>query len=200
MALPRLLGRIRRLWAADEFTSLKLREEFESKYGIVVGLYSYGCFAPGRIDRNTTIGRYCSFAQTSVVLNRNHPTDFLSTTPYLFNSRLGMVEVDAFPYSQCEIGDDVWLGHNSVVTASARRVGRGAVIAAGAVVTQDVAPYTIVAGVPARVVRQRFADDVIEKVEATRWWEWDLGRLRQELASRPELLLRPSAFFGRPTP
>lgn len=183
-----LVGRGR----SDEFTDPKLRKEFAQKYNIVVGMYSYGCFDRSRIDPNTTIGRYCSFARTAVVLNRNHGLSFIGTTPYLYNAQLGLVEKDAFEYVNCEIGDDVWLGHNSVVAPSCRRVGRGAVLAAGAVATGDVPPYAIMAGVPARQVRLRFEESVIRQIESTRWWEWDLQELKRRLERTPDVVLRPA--------
>jgi hypothetical protein len=114
----------------------------------------------------------------------------------LYNSRLGCVSKDAFDYDSCEIGDDVWLGHNSVVAPGCRSIGRGAVLAAGAVATESVAPYAIMAGVPARQVRLRFEDSVIRDIEATRWWEWDLPELRRRLAASPDLILRPADYFA----
>lgn len=192
-----LKGLARRLGLTpDEFTDLKLRARFARQHAINVGLYSYGCFDSTRIDPNTTIGRYCSFARTAVVLNRNHGVDFLAMTPYLFNASLKLVDRDVFEYAPCEIADDVWVGHNAVIAPSCRSVGRGAVIGAGAVVTRDVAPYAIVAGVPAREVRRRFAPSVIDQIEATRWWDWDLDELRRRLRDEPELVYRPASFFG----
>ena len=107
-----------------------------------------------------------------------------------------MVDTDQIPYLTCDIEDDVWVGHNAAIAPSARRVGRGAIVAAGAVVTADVEPYTIVAGVPARLVRRRFDGDVIQRIEALRWWEWDLDRLRQEMQTKPEMVYRPSDYFA----
>jgi acetyltransferase-like isoleucine patch superfamily enzyme len=189
-----LLGRRR----PDEFTDGKLRADFAARYNIVVGLYSYGCFDRSRIDPNTKIGRYCSFASTAVVLNRNHGLSFIGTTPYLYNARLGCVPCDSFDYDGCEIGDDVWLGHNSTVAPGCRRIGRGAVVAAGAVVTDNVAPYAVMAGVPARQVRLRFEPSVIRQIDATRWWEWDLPELQRRLAESPDLILHPAEHFSRP--
>jgi virginiamycin A acetyltransferase len=193
-----LRGLARRLGfrGPDEFTDLKLRSRFKRDHAIDVGLYSYGCFDRSRVDPNTTIGRYCSFAQTAVVLNRNHGVEFLGTTPYLYNSSLKLIDRDAFDYASCDIGDDVWVGHNAVLAPSCRRVGRGAVIGAGAVVTKDVPPYAVVAGAPAQMIRSRFDPDVIGGIEATRWWEWDLAELRRRLRDEPDLVLRPASHFS----
>ena len=78
------------------------------------------------------------------------------------------------------IGHDVWIGHGAVILPG-RSVGDGAVIAAGAVVTRDVAPYTIVAGVPAKVVRERFPAEIAARLQAVGWWDWEHGRLREAL-------------------
>jgi acetyltransferase-like isoleucine patch superfamily enzyme len=195
MSVIDLARRIKRRFEPDEMVDLKLRAQFKARHNIEVGLYSYGCFDRGRIDPNTTIGRYCSFAPTAVVLNRNHGMQFIGTTPYLYNHGLGMVAKDAFDYQACEIGDDVWVGHNAIITPSVHRIGRGAVIAAGAVVTKNVAPYAIVAGNPAKELRRRFSPPVIEAIEASRWWEWDVAELRRRLHEDPGFVLSPSARF-----
>ena len=70
------------------------------------------------------------------------------------------------------LAEDVWVGSN-VVILSGVKIGRGAIIAAGSVVTKDVAPYSIVGGVPAKVIKMRFSDEVIKKIENSRWWEWN---------------------------
>lgn len=177
-------------------TSLVLREQFKS-HGIVVGLYSYGCFDPNRIGRGVTIGRYCSFADTSRIFTRNHGIGYISTTPYLYNRHLGMVEEDTIENIPCVIEDDVWMGHNAIIVPGAKHVGRGAVIAAGAVVTRPVDPYTIVGGNPAQEIRKRFDEDIIEKIEATRWWERDLEQLRQMVRDEPDLVFDPTRHFRR---
>jgi len=79
------------------------------------------------------------------------------------------------------IGNDVWIGHGVIVLPGVT-VGDGAVLAAGAVVTKDVPPYTIVGGVPAKVIRARFAADIAAQLQAIAWWNWPLEKLMTNLA------------------
>jgi len=81
----------------------------------------------------------------------------------------------------CRIGHDSWIGHGATIMPGVT-VGIGAVVGAGAVVTKDVAPYAIVAGVPARPIRKRFSDETIERLLAVAWWEWDRKRLEERFA------------------
>jgi hypothetical protein len=78
------------------------------------------------------------------------------------------------------LGHDVWIGHGAIVLPG-RRIGTGAVIGAGAVVTRDVPPYAIAVGNPARVLRQRFAPAIAERLLTLAWWDWDHERLRVAL-------------------
>ena len=76
------------------------------------------------------------------------------------------------------IGTDVWIGYEAVVTAGVH-IGNGAIIAARAVVTKDVPPYTIVGGVPARPIRKRFDEEVIRTLETLKWWDWPAEKIRR---------------------
>lgn len=78
------------------------------------------------------------------------------------------------------IGHDVWIGHGATVLPGVT-VGNGAVIGAGAVVAKDVAPYTIVGGVPAKLIRERFGREIAERFGKLAWWDWDHARLRDAL-------------------
>lgn len=192
MTLKAIIRRIMAGRQIDEFTDLNIRAAFAQRYNIDIGLYSYGCFDRSRVDPNTTIGRYCSFARTAHIFNRNHGTTYLSTTPYLYNATLGFVDSDTIPYDTCEVSDDVWIGHNALITASARKIGRGSVVAAGAIVTRDVEPYTIVAGAPAVAIRRRFEDTVIERIEGLRWWEWTIEELKDYTKANPDMVFTPT--------
>jgi acetyltransferase-like isoleucine patch superfamily enzyme len=127
---------------------------------------------------HTTIGRYCSIATTVRVENRNHPLTRKSTHAFFFNPELGYCPEDTVAYVPLEIGNDVWMGHYAVVLPHVRRIGDGAVIAAGAVVNKDVPPFAVVVGNPARIVRYRFSPGTIAELLNEKWWEKSLEELR----------------------
>lgn len=175
----------------NEFESNFLRKFMLNKFSIEIGMYSYGCFDKNRIPKNTIIGRYCSFSRTAVILNGNHGLGYRSLHPFLYNVKLGVVERESIERTSCVIEDDVWLGHNAIVLPSVSRIGRGAVIAAGAVVTKDVPRYAVVAGVPAEVIKYRFSDDVILDIEASEWWTMTKKQFKTKLLSDPDFFYSP---------
>lgn len=176
-----------------EYDNLKLRAFFRRTYDIDVGLYSYGCFDRWRMPGPLTIGRYCSISKTVRVSTDNHPVSALTTHPALYERAFGVVAQDRLHPARLVIEDDVWIGHNVVILAGCKHIGRGAVIGAGAIVTRDVAAYAIMAGNPARKLRDRFAPDLAAAIDASRWWEMDLAALRQLLADDPDIVFAPSA-------
>lgn len=180
------------LLRSNEFESTRLREYFAKSFGIRVGLYSYGCFDPKRIPRNTTVGRYCSFAPSAQIFNGNHGLGFLSMHPYLYNTAFGIVESETIKRTACTIEDDAWLGHNSIILPSVSSIGRGAVVAAGAVVTKNVPPYAIVAGNPAKIIKFRFSPEVIAYIESTKWWLLSKAELAQLASQDQDLAYRPA--------
>jgi acetyltransferase-like isoleucine patch superfamily enzyme len=150
-------------------------------YGVDVGMYTMGgCFMPYAFGRNTTIGRYTSIALSAFAATDNHPMHYKSMHGFFFNPELGVVDtgLDSRPL---DIGNDVWLGHNSIIMPEVATIGDGAVVAGGAVVNKNVPPYAVVVGNPARVVRYRFAPEVIDQLLAERWWDKDLSELKNHL-------------------
>ena len=120
---------------------------------------------------------------------------FLLSSIYLYNASLGVVAQDTIDFSQVEFEDDVWVGHNAIITPSVRKIGRGSVIAAGAVVTKDVPRYAIVAGNPAVVIKYRFSMELIEKVEQSKWWLEDKPYIEQLIGLNSPMLFSPETYF-----
>jgi phosphonate metabolism protein (transferase hexapeptide repeat family) len=135
----------------------------------------------------SAIGKFCSIAAHVRINPGNHPMWRASQAHFSYRSSKywpdAADEADFFAWRRAHpvtIGHDVWIGHGAIVLPG-RSIGTGAVIAAGAVVTHDVAPYAVIAGVPARPVKQRFADDIAARLMALAWWNWSHERLGDAL-------------------
>ena len=142
---------------------------------VKVGLYSY--MNNGAIRGAATIGRYCSIGRNVTIAASQHPVAWMTTHPFTFDPRfrpagLGMAS------RPTTIGNDVWIGDNALIMSGVT-IGDGAVIGAAAVVTKDVAPYRIVGGVPAKVIRERFPADLSRGLVAMRWWTYHPRHLRK---------------------
>lgn len=177
------------IFETDSFHSASMRRILWERHGVKVGAYSYGpCLVPGAFPSGVTVGRYVSIAGNVRVILRNHPMDRLSTHPFFFNSRLGYVEEDQTLVGSLVIDHDAWIGEAAMIGPSCRRIGLGAIVAAGSVVTKDVPDFTIVGGVPAKPIRTRFDEAEQQAVRETRWWE----RTMEELASERAWFERPA--------
>jgi acetyltransferase-like isoleucine patch superfamily enzyme len=175
-----------------QFDNLALRRYFSERHDIVVGLYSYGCFDRWRMPGPLRVGRYCSFASTVRSALQNHPVDGLTTHPALYDPGMGVVKEGLETPQPLVIEDDVWVGQNALILPGCKFIGRGAIIGAGSVVTRDVEPYAIVAGNPAKMLRRRFAPELAEAIEASRWWDMDLPELRRLVEACPDAAFKPT--------
>lgn len=161
------------------FLSETLRKIFRDYHDIDIGLYSYGWFHPGSIAEHTKIGRYCSIGPRVCILPQNHPVTFKSTHPYFYNSLFGYIEKEVVPVKKLKIGNDVWIGQNALILGQVNKIGDGAVIGAGAVVTKDIPDYAVVAGVPAKVIKYRFSVESIQKLKKEQWWNKSIEELKE---------------------
>ncbi len=155
-------------------TRTHLREGI-ARHGWVVGEHSYG--APTIVDGQygpLSIGRYCSIAGEVRIIVSNHVSNTATTYPF---ASLGQFWPSAPAHGVDHVGKGVTIGHSVWIGAGTTilpgaEIGDGAVIGAMAVVTGKIPPFAVAAGNPARIVRQRFDDPTVQRILATRWWDW----------------------------
>lgn len=130
---------------------------------------------------NAQIGKFCSIASNVTIGAAEHPTSWVSTSPVFedvknsgTNIRFAYEELP--PTKKTYIGNDVWIGAGTMIKQGVK-IGNGAVIGAMAMVTKDVPPYAIVAGIPAKIIRSRFPENIIKELEEIKWWNLDDGTL-----------------------
>lgn len=152
--------------------------------GADVGAYTY--IGNNTDVENAIIGKFCSIADHCRIGMASHSLDYLSTSP-IFTERVNGSKESWIEEDVCTgvsksviVGNDVWIGSHVLIVGGVK-IGDGAVIGAGAVVVKDIPPYSVVAGVPARVIRYRFSEDVVAKLQEIKWWDMSEGELRSKL-------------------
>lgn len=178
-----------------------------SLYRVRLGVFSYVRDAQV-VD--ATIGAFCSIGPGARIGGfGKHPTHWVSTHPAFYaqpsDGRRTLADGAHFvdEHAPVTIGNDVWIGIGAMVFDGVT-IGDGAIVGAGAIVLRDVAPYSVVAGVPAKVVRQRFPQAIVDRLLSTRWWARDLETLRRLAplfrADDPTPLLQALEEQDRPGP
>lgn len=121
------------------------------------------------------IGKYCQIGAYVAMHSTNHPINYLSTyiNKNLFDGEL----INLKENNKITIGNDVWIGHNVIIVGHVS-IGNGAILAAGSVITKDVPNYAIVAGVPAKVIKYRFSEKIIQEIEELKWWDKNDNELK----------------------
>ena len=136
---------------------------------------------------NTTVGKFANIAAMTRIGPTDHPMQTASLHHFLYRSSAYWEDASddtaffaARHARRTVIGPDTWIGHGAIIKPDVT-IGAGAIIASGAVVTKDVAPYMIVAGLPAKPLRARFTPQIAERLQALAWWDWSHDALRTAL-------------------
>lgn len=170
---------------------------------IQIGLYSYA--RTGTIRYLDRIGRYCSIGPGVTIGEGEHPTTWLSTSPTQYTLEqfsfyppekerakarkiARTAENNDGATGMVTIGNDVWIGGGATIRRGVK-IGDGAIIAGNAFVTKDVEPYTIVAGLPAKPVRRRLPDRIVEDLLDLQWWRFDINDLAGMPFDQPERMI-----------
>lgn len=163
---------------------------------ILKSMIGFGTYVgDGSFVASAKIGRFSSIAENLRIVIGNHPTkDFVTTYPsfyYNTSSQIGYTfhkgepifkGLEKFPKGEKKfhviIGNDVWIGCNCLIMEGVK-IGDGAIIGAGAVVTKDVPPYSVVVGVPAKVIKFRFSEEQIQALDSIKWWNWPIETIEE---------------------
>ena len=170
-------------------------------YHAKLGRYSYT--GPNTTIMHASIGSFCSLSWNISIGGADHDYTRITQHSFLYSDRDGLRGNNSPAYDRfsknLHIGSDVWISAGAVVTRGVT-IGHGAVIGANSVVTKDVPPYAIVVGAPAKVVKYRFNDDIIDQLLALNWWDWTLEEIKVNyatLSNKPNLEQLKKLCVGR---
>jgi len=176
--------RIRRLIYGQNASLIEARRLLLTEQKLLsaykVGKWSYGTpkVIRWRSNQILEVGKFCSFAEDTVImLGGEHHSEFVSTFPFgrFFDEKFS--DNHEWTRGNVRIGNDVWIGRGALILSGVA-IGDGAIVGAESVVAKDIPPYAVVVGNPARVIRKRFDDEIIEALLRIRWWDWSDEKVR----------------------
>lgn len=160
------------------------------RYGDIWGLDlgRYTCIGRVSTIQETKIGSFCALADYLTIGCDDHDYKMITTHPFWHDTSWGISEDEAFcaeyrrkEYEQpCEIGNDVWMGAGVMVCRNVV-IGNGCVIGAGAIITKDIPPYSVVVGVPGKVIKKRFYDEIIDRLQRANWWDLPIDVIKKHI-------------------
>ena len=148
---------------------------------------SYSYIGPRTILIYVEVGKFCSIASDCLIGLATHPLKNISTSP-IFVSKTNATKYkwsteDVFnEVNKVNIGNDVWIG-TKVIILGGIKIGNGAVIGAGSIVTKDIPDYAVAVGIPAQVIKYRFTENIITKLIEIKWWDFPENKLRNQLST-----------------
>ena len=155
---------------------------------VSIGAYSF--FRGGSVSSDVVIGRFCSLGENiHIGVNAQaHPTDWVSSSPFQYDKSFNNTPIQLSYKTNKQItclGNDVWIGEGALIMEGVT-IGDGAIVAARAVVTKDVEPYTIVGGIPAGIIKERLSKPIADGLLRTKWWESSLDDMVGLSFDKPE--------------
>jgi len=157
---------------------------------MVVGKGTYGhnllkvkSWSETKNNGQLNIGKFCSIANNiTIFLGGNHNYKNISTYPFGWTGQFTSKKIDnhILTNGNVIIGNDVWVGENSTIMSGVK-IGDGSVIGCSSLVTKDVPPYAIVGGNPAKIIKYRFSEEIIEKLLTIKWWDWSDDKIRENI-------------------
>lgn len=186
------LARFKSLWRKNNVHNLTVPMNVWPKDKVVVGKYTYGnlnCLFFGTKDNSEfiKIGNSCSIANdTKFIAGGEHQIDTLTTYPYI-QKYIDKNSYSAYSKGPIIVEDDVWIGRGCTILSGVK-IGKGAVIGCGSIVTRDIAPYAVVAGIPAKTIKYRFPLEVIDILQNLDYSDLELDIVRENIDIFTEVL------------
>ena len=169
-----IMSYISRLKYKIKYPSCSIMSGTRMSGNVQIGAYSYIGYDCSITE--ASIGRYCSIGDSVTIAPGEHLVKNISTSAYFYDDVW-----NTLTQKDSVIGNDVWIGTKAIILRGVR-VGNGAIIGAGAIVTKDVPPYAVVVGVPAKVIYMRFERNEIDMIEQSKWWEMGFEDAKMQVA------------------